>query len=294
MSSRVLEGSAGKAEVWPKSPCQGMEEVDFHMLFICWEEEDGGEAPGDGQSAKETLASREKVCGWDLQGDSSFGKLLGRAMGASRLRNRAAGRVKESADRAKTQAGGDGRSMEQCWGGKRAGFGHSPAGKGCTHEAEQRQEQRCPGHGPFGAPAEGRETQSFSAWIDKSLFERLKKKKKKAWKNWLCHFWRTFNIFWSERKKWYQSWKAAPSRNVVSGSALPGWCEGPEIIPVRNRRLFFGFIPAGEPGEGSCSVADFTSSMYRNSDLRWRSVSLGWFGFCFVFFKRCSQKQMWC
>lgn len=43
--------------------------------------------------------------------------------------------------------------------------------------------------------------QSFSAKIDKSLFERLKKTpKNKAWKNWLCHFWRTLTFSDQEGK----------------------------------------------------------------------------------------------
>lgn len=105
-------------------------------------------------------------------GDGSFGKLLGKAAGASGLWSGAAGRVRQRAAGAKKQAGGDGRSTERSWGGRRAGFGHSPAGKGSARETERRQEQRCPGHGPCEALAEGREMQSFSAKIDKSLFER--------------------------------------------------------------------------------------------------------------------------
>lgn len=93
-------------------------------------------------------------------------------MDASRLWSRAVGRVRQRESRAEIQAGGDGWSMEQSWGGRRAGFGQSPAGMGSTHETEQSQERRCSGQGPCEAAAEGGEMQSCSAGIDKALFER--------------------------------------------------------------------------------------------------------------------------
>lgn len=35
MSSRAPKGSAGKAEAWLKSLCQGMEEAGFPVPFVC-------------------------------------------------------------------------------------------------------------------------------------------------------------------------------------------------------------------------------------------------------------------
>lgn len=61
----------------------------------------------------------------------------GKGRGGSGLWSRAAGRARQRAARAKIQAGGDGWGTERSWGGRRAGFGHSPAGKGSACETER-------------------------------------------------------------------------------------------------------------------------------------------------------------
>lgn len=98
---------------------------------------------------------------------ASFGKLLGRAVDASRLWSRAPGRVRQRDARAKKQVGGDGWSIA----GEGEGQDLARTQLGWAAHTRLSRSEGTQDTAPARLQQRG-EMQSCSAGIDKALFER--------------------------------------------------------------------------------------------------------------------------
>lgn len=133
----VKQGAGGKAEAWPKSlgwrrwasPCpssaEGRKMQEKQKVM--------------GEAVRNPRPARERREGWDWQETALSGSCWEELW--VHLGFGAAGRVRQRAAGAKKQAGvgeggGSGWSVERRWGGRKAGFGHCPAGKGRSKDAQ--------------------------------------------------------------------------------------------------------------------------------------------------------------